>query len=115
VCISPAYSYANGCVTGHQCGAEPAERSEMKLSLDNFQFIQMLCKGAFGTVVLAKRKLPGEREQLCAIKALKKKHFTRFKSISLTITEKAALILASGHPFITSLYSCFENKIYLNF
>ncbi|GFG36123.1 hypothetical protein Cfor_04768, partial [Coptotermes formosanus] len=94
----------------HQCGAEPAERGEVKLSLDNFQFIKMLGKGAFGTVLLAKRKLPGGREQLCAVKALKKKRFTRFSSISSTIAEKEALILASEHPFITSLYSCFQNK-----
>jgi novel protein kinase C epsilon type len=75
----------------------------------------MLGKGSYGTVVLAKRKLPAGHEQLCAVKALKKKCVTRFASICATIAEKEALILASGHPFITSLYSCFQNKVYLNF
>ena len=35
-----------------------------KVSLDNFKFIRRLGEGAFGTVVLAKGKLPGAPEQL---------------------------------------------------
>jgi hypothetical protein len=41
---------------------------EVKVSLDNFQFIRRLGKGGFGTVDLAKGTLPGEPEQLFAIK-----------------------------------------------
>ena len=47
------------------------------MSLDNFQCIKLLAKGGFGTVVLAKGKLPGGPEEQYAIKALKKtnRHF----------------------------------------
>jgi len=53
-----------------QCGTDTAD--DGKVSLHNFQFVRRLGEGAFGTVVLAKGKLPGGPEQLYAIKALKK-------------------------------------------
>jgi serine/threonine protein kinase len=84
------------------------------VSLDNFQFIRKLGAGAFGTVVLARGKLPGAPEQLYAMKALKKRNFTARKICEIMI-EKEALMLTSGHPFVTTLYSCFQNKACLNF
>jgi len=84
------------------------------VSLNNFQFIRELGEGAFGTVVLARGKLPGGPEQQYAIKALKKQNITS-RNIRMIMAEKEALILASGHPFITTLYSCFQNKVFLNF
>ena len=41
------------------------------MSLHNFQFIRRLGEGGFGTVVLAKEKLPGGPKQLYGLKALK--------------------------------------------
>ena len=84
------------------------------MSLDNFQFIRRLGSGAFGTVVLARGKLPGAPEQLYAMKALKKRDITS-SNICDIVTEKEALMLTSGHPFITTLYSCLQNKVRLNF
>ena len=84
------------------------------MSLDNFQFIRRLGAGAFGTVDLARGKLPGAPERLYALKALKKRDITS-SNICDIVTEKEALMLTSGHPFITTLYSCFQNKVRLNF
>jgi hypothetical protein len=58
----------------HQCGIDTA--NDGKATLDNFQFIRRLDKGAFGTVVLARGKLPGGPEQLFAMKALRKRGIT---------------------------------------
>jgi serine/threonine protein kinase len=51
------------------------------MSLDDFRFIKRLGNGGFGTVVLAKGKLPGGPEERYAIKALKKQ--TSLPSASL--------------------------------
>jgi len=90
-----------------QCGTDTAD--DGKVSLHNFQFVRRLGEDAFGTVVLAKGKLPGGPEQLYDIKALKKRSITS-SNICEIMAEKEALILTSGHPFITTLYSCFQNK-----
>ena len=84
------------------------------MSLHNFHFIRRLGEGAFGTVVLARGKLPVGPEQLYAMKALKKRNITS-STICDIMTENEALMLTSGHPFVTTLYSCFQNKACLNF
>jgi len=84
------------------------------MSVENFQCIKMLAKGGFGTVVLAKGKLPGRPEGQYAIKALKKQVITSI-SISQIFAEKEALILSSGYPFVTTLHSCFQNNVCVNF
>jgi len=85
-----------------------------KVSVNNFQFVRRLGEGAFGTVVLAKGKLPGGPEQLCAIKAIQKRSITS-SSICDNMAEKEALMLTSGHPFITTLYCCFQDKDHIFF
>jgi serine/threonine protein kinase len=85
-----------------------------KVSLNNFHLIRKLGEGAFGTVVLAKGNLRGGPEQLCAIKALKKRGITS-SNICEIMAEKEALMLTSGHPFITTLHSCFQNSDHIFF
>ena len=97
---------------GRQCGLDTADGG--KLSLQKFKFIRVLGEGGFGTVVLAKGKLLGGPEQLYAIKTVKKQGITR-RNICEIAAEKEALMLSSGHPFITTLYSCFQNKEHLFF
>jgi hypothetical protein len=43
-----------------------------KVTLNNFQFVRRLGEGAFGTVVLAKGKLPGGPEELYPLNAIKR-------------------------------------------
>ena len=69
----------------------------------------MLGEGGFGTVVLAKGKLLGGPEQLYAIKAVKNRGISSSSACEI-MTKKEDLMLTSGHPFITTLYSCFQNK-----
>jgi hypothetical protein len=92
---------------GRQCGLDTAY--DGKVSLNNFQFIRRLGEGGFGTVILARGKLPGGPEQLFAMKALKKRGITTSNFCEI-MAEKKALMIISGHPFITTLYSYFQNK-----
>jgi novel protein kinase C epsilon type len=79
---------------------------DRKVSLENFGFIRVLGKGAYGEVYLAREKGP---KRLCAIKALYKRMYNS-SNIWKVRAEREALILTSGHPFITTLYSCFQNE-----
>ena len=65
-------------------------------------------------MILAKGNLPGRTEQLYAIKALRKPSIGS-SYICEIMAEKAALMLTSGHPFITTLYSSFENENHIYF
>ena len=79
-----------------------------KVSLNDFQFIRKLGEGSFGTVVLAKGKLHGGPEQMYALKALKKRGIDS-SNICEIMAEKEAFMLTSGHPFITTMYCCFQD------
>jgi serine/threonine protein kinase len=92
---------------GRQCVTDTAD--DGKISLQKFKFIRRLGEGAFGTVVLAKGKILGEPEKLYALKAVKKQGVNS-GNISVIMAEKEALMLTTGHPFITTLYSCFQDK-----
>jgi hypothetical protein len=54
-------------------------------------------------------------DQPFAIKDMKKSHITSCCNVSSNITEKEALALASGHPFIMTLYSCFQKEAIFSF
>jgi len=66
-------------------------------------------------VILVKKKPSDGSDQCFAIKVLKKSHIVSCCSVTYTVAEKKALVLASGHPFITTLYSCFQTKLVLIF
>jgi len=74
-----------------------------------------LGEGGFGKVNLVKKKASGRADQHFAVKVMKKSHIISCCSVTCTISEKEALVLASGHPFITTLYSCFQTKVIFNF
>jgi hypothetical protein len=66
-------------------------------------------------VVLVKKKASDGSDQRFAIKVMKKSHIINCSSVSYTIAEKEALVLASGHLFIMTLYLCFQTKVFFNF
>jgi novel protein kinase C epsilon type len=74
-----------------------------------------LGEGGFGKVILAKKKESDGSDQRFAIKVLKKCSIVSCSSVSSTVTEKEFLVLASGHPFITTLHSCFQTEVIFNF
>jgi novel protein kinase C epsilon type len=74
-----------------------------------------LGEGGFGKVILVKKKVSDGSDQHFALKVMKKAHIVSCCRVTHTVAEKEALVLASGHPFITTLYSCFQTKVIFNF
>jgi len=66
-------------------------------------------------VILVKKKASDGTDQRFAMKVMKKSHIVSCCSVTYTVTEKEALVLASSHPFIMTLYLCFQTKVILNF
>ena len=86
-----------------------------KICRDSFQPVRILGEGGFGKVILVKRKTADECDQHFAVKVVKKSDVIDSCSVAYAIIEKEAMAIASGHPFVTTLYTCFQTKVICNF
>lgn len=73
-------------------------------SINDFDVLKYLSRGAFGSVYLARHKKTGD---LFAIKAIDKDETRRKNTITHALTERRALALINS-PWIVSLYYAFE-------
>ncbi|KAJ1536816.1 Serine/threonine kinase [Nowakowskiella sp. JEL0078] len=91
---------------------KPSE--SVKVTLNDFHFIAVLGRGAFGKVMLAEDKYSSD---LYAIKALKKEFIVQNDDVKSTKLEKRVFQAASNahHPFLVNLHSCFHNESRLYF
>uniref|UniRef100_A0A668AD42 Protein kinase C n=1 Tax=Myripristis murdjan TaxID=586833 RepID=A0A668AD42_9TELE len=91
-------------VCSFQVSNEPQQQAR-RLGISNFTFLQVLGKGSFGKVMLA--RLNG-KDQVFAVKVLKKDIILQDDDVECTMTEKRVLSLARCHPYLTQLYCCFQ-------
>ena len=86
-------------------------KSNKKVSIEDFELLKLLGKGAHGKVLLCEKKT-GSRG-LFAMKVLKKQHIIESNQLEHTKAEKIILSHAN-HPFLVSLQYAFqtEEKLY---
>ncbi|KAJ3386805.1 Serine/threonine kinase [Lobulomyces angularis] len=95
--------------------AKPKRRQHVveRVTLNDFHFVSVLGRGAFGKVMLATEK---QTKKLYAIKALKKEFIIQSDDVKSTKLEKRIFQVASAahHPFLINLHSSFqtESRIY---
>lgn len=90
-------------------GLDDAESA--KISIDDFELLQVLGKGSFGKVMLARKK---GQDQLFAIKILKKDVIVQNEELEHTQTERRVL-QSVRHPFLVRLYYSFQSEDRLYF
>lgn len=86
-------------------------KKEKQLSVEDFELLKVLGKGAHGKVLLCQKKSGNDR--FLAMKILKKQHIIEAKQLEHTKAEK--LILSHvNHPFLITLHYAFQTdqKIY---
>jgi len=84
--------------------------SRSKASLDDFEFIKQISRGAYGRVYLAKKKRTGD---VFAVKVLKKTQMLRKKAVEQVLDERRILSSFSRNPFVVNLYYSFQSKDHL--
>uniref|UniRef100_A0A672PGH4 Protein kinase C n=1 Tax=Sinocyclocheilus grahami TaxID=75366 RepID=A0A672PGH4_SINGR len=93
-------------VMSEQKQSQKPEEDTVKVDLEDFSFLQVLGKGSFGKVMLARLK---SDHRVFAVKMLKKDVILQEDDVEATMIEKRVLTLAHQHPFLTQLYYCFQN------
>jgi len=101
--------------------SERADRDSLienaeSVSIDDFNLLKVLGSGAFGKVFLVekKNKIPGKKNKLYAMKALRKDFIISNNQIAHTMTERRILEEINS-PFIVKLAYAFQSddKLYL--
>ena len=78
-----------------------------RLTLDNFDILKLLGKGAFGKVLLAEDK---ETKEVFAIKAVEKHIIIEGDDVEVTLTERNVLALGWENRFLTKLHCSFQTN-----
>ena len=114
-------STAGGGSAGEAAAPPPAPVVE-QLSLDNFELLQVVGKGAFGKVFLVQRKSQGKGKhaaegtdrRIFAMKVLLKSHIYQKKQVEHTKTERT-ILQTVDHPFLVRLRYAFQTskKLYM--
>ncbi|TMW61499.1 hypothetical protein Poli38472_012690 [Pythium oligandrum] len=84
-------------------------QKDLALGPRDFEFVQVLGRGAFAKVYLVRGK-GSNREKWYALKAYNKQAIVQKNQAQYIHTEKAALQACSDHPYIVTLYYAFQSQ-----
>ena len=89
-------------------------KTDSRLSIDDFELLKVIGRGAFGKVMLVRKKSGPGANQVFAMKVLRKAFIHERNQVEHTKTERA-ILKAMDHPFLVKLVFAFQNpsKLYL--
>ena len=82
------------------------------ISIDDFNILKVIGRGSYAKVLLAEQK---KRSKLYAMKVVKKELLTDEEDFDWVQTEKHVFEVASNHPYLVGLHSCFQSESRLFF
>ncbi|KAI9506081.1 serine/threonine protein kinase 15, partial [Coemansia spiralis] len=88
---------------------EPASKLQRMPSIDDFDFVKPISRGAFGRVYLARKKAT---KDLYAIKVMRKKDMINKNMVTQALAERRALSLLSA-DWVVQLYYAFHSSKHL--
>eukprot|EP00794_Sanderia_malayensis_P015088 gene15088-16644_t len=90
---------------------EPSGDSS-QIKLNDFDFIRVIGRGSYAKVLMVRLK---ETKRIYAMKVIKKELVNDDEDIDWVQTEKHVFEIASNHPFLVGLHSCFQTRSRLFF
>ena len=95
---------------------KPPERTnpvfDSTITIDDFNILKVIGRGSYAKVLLAEQK---KTSKLYAMKVVKKELLTDDEDFDWVQTEKHVFEVASNHPYLVGLHSCFQSESRLFF
>ena len=114
-CIEEGIKCNNGPPKKHSIRKELLDivtANKKSVSVDDFNLICVIGRGNFAKVLMVELK---SKKQLYAMKVMKKQFILEDEDIEWVQIEKNVFEMASNHPFLVGLHSCFQTASRLFF
>jgi len=91
---------------------EPAANDSSAMGLHDFELLRVIGRGSYAKVLMVEQK---RTKRIYAMKVIKKELVNDDEDIDWVQTEKHVFEVASNHPFLVGLHSCFQTPSRLFF
>ena len=101
-----------GGLEAHPPTPSAASKPPSGLALEDYEVLKPISRGAFGRVILARKRTTGD---LFALKVLRKRDLLRKNLMAAALAERDALARSGANPFVVRLFYSFTsaNSLYL--